>query len=205
MWVPHPGPGGLPAALMSVETEAQATRGFVHVRLAHGCSLGVAQGHPGPHLDGFLGWGDGLQRCNGIMPLPPYPPRFRFNRPCGAATDTHKATGSPAMSLGLLCSTGSRPTSKADMGTNGDGMGTDTHAAPCRCPQASPCMAGVLPVFPQTDPSIWESKFAAVGRCGSLWVVWGHEPQHQFSLHKKATRQVAATGHLFRNLPVALH
>ena len=28
------------------------------------------------------------------------------------------------MSLGLLCSTGSRPTSKAGMGTNGDGMGT---------------------------------------------------------------------------------
>ena len=28
------------------------------------------------------------------------------------------------MSVGLLCSTGSRPTSKAGMGTNGDGMGT---------------------------------------------------------------------------------
>ena len=41
-------------------------------------------------------------------------------------------------------------------------------------------------------------------RCGSLWVAWGHEPQHAFSSHKKARRQVAATGHLPRNLPVAL-
>ena len=89
-------------------------------------------------------------------------------------------------------------------GQNGDRMGTATHAAPYRCPRVVPCMAGAWPMFPQTGPSIWESKFAVVGRCGSLWVAWGHEPQHTFSSHKKERRQVAATGHLPRNLPTAI-
>ena len=52
------------------------------------------------------------------------------------------------------------------MGTDGGRMGTATHAAPYRCPRAVPCMAGASPMFPQIGPSIWESKFAAVGHCG---------------------------------------
>ena len=52
-----------------------------------------------------------------------------------------------------------------EMGADGDRMGTATHAAPYRCPRVVPCMAGAWPMFPQTGPSIWESKFAAVGRC----------------------------------------
>ena len=137
--MPHPGPGSLPAALMSVETEAQATRGFVHVRLAHGCSLGVAQGHPEPHLDGFLGWGDGLQRCHGIMPLPPYPLVSVSTAPVVLQPTRTKPRGVPRCPWGCCAARGAAQQAKQAWGQMGTEWGQHGDSKESRVVGSWPC------------------------------------------------------------------
>ena len=136
--VPHPGPGSLPAALMSVETEAQATRGFVHVRLAHGCSLGCS-GAPGAAFGWVSGVGGWLAKMQWHHATTSIPPSFPFQPPLWCCNRHAQSHGECRDVPGAAVQHGEPPNKQSrhgdKWGRHGDGMGTEKERGSVSAPR----------------------------------------------------------------------
>mgnify|MGYP006903327031 CR=1 FL=1 len=118
----------LPAALMGVETEAQATRGFVHVRLAHGCSLGCS-GAPGAAFGWVSGVGGWLAEMQWHHATTSLPPSFPFQPPLWCCNRHAQSHGESRDVPGAAVQHGEPPNKQSrhgdKWGRHGDGMGTE--------------------------------------------------------------------------------